>query len=65
MITQKTQLKVEIEKKEFIFQCEPDSNLMQGYQALEILRNYYLGRIKDAEEQKSNVEKVQEEPKTE
>ncbi len=69
MITQKTQLKIEIEKREFTFQCEPDSSLVQGYQALEILRSYYLGRIKDnevkAEEAAKTNEVKEEEPKSE
>lgn len=58
MITQKTQIIIDIEGKSFIFQCEPNSTLEHGYQALEFMRNYYLGRLKEFEDQRKKSESV-------
>lgn len=65
MISQKTQLKTEIEKKEFTFHCEPNAALNEVYQALDMFRTYIYGRIKDAENQKAQAEKPPEEAITE
>lgn len=62
MISQKTQLKTELEKKEYIFHCESHATLTEVFQALDMFRNYIYGRIKDAEDQKAQAEKPQEQP---
>lgn len=62
MISQKTQLDINVGDKNFIFQCEPNSSLQEVYSALDQLRSYVYGRIKEAEDAQKAA---QEAPKSE
>jgi len=58
MITQKTQLAIEINERDFVFQCEPSSPLEDVFGALDQMRAYVYGRIKEAEEAKKAAEET-------
>jgi hypothetical protein len=67
MISQKTQLAIKVNEKDFNFQCEPQASLQEVYSALEQLKSYVYGRLKEAEDaQKAKDAQQQDEaPKPE
>jgi len=64
MISQKTQLQIEVQGKNHLYQCEPNCSLQEVLEALSVFRSYIYGRMKEDEEQKKSLAS-NEQPKSE
>lgn len=51
MISQKTHFELKISNKDHIYQFDPTATLADIFSALDTMRSYVYGRIKEAEEQ--------------
>jgi hypothetical protein len=65
MISIKFHFEVEVEGDKFEHIGPSNTTYQKAYQAADMVRSYYFGKIKEAEEQQKAVQEPQETPKEE
>ncbi len=64
MLSMKSVMKIEINGKDYVFSCDPDSPLNDALSANEQVNAFLLGRMQQAQKAQNPID-VEEQPKSE